>query len=517
MNSTLPNRNRLPSAVWWAVVAWICLMASWTLLLPTYRSADEAWHVDAARQLEQGKSWPGFKEMRLQYPVFRSFWNAGLGRNPNIYEPLYAGHAVKREHRLSFVELGEERNTGIVNQMSQHPPGYYLLASRILRLVPDWLRFDAQVWLLRLFGVVLAAPLPLLAALAVQRLGGSRSAMATAAVVPLLIPQMAASSAGVNNDALLNAASALVILGTVVVATGDLRLRVAGLLGLVLGLALFSKAWSLLLVPFVVMAYGVGAWRTRRWRAAALALVVAGLVSAWGGWWWIANLVKYGTLQPAGHFKPLAQPLVFADSGMQWLEVFFRRLPSRFVATLSIKPQNPFPLWLCLAVSVSLLAGMFAMMLRRRSFAAGRLDALLLCGPLLLGVAVLMSQTWGIYANTGAMAGIQGRYLFYAACAFSAAFALGVVGTLPGRLAAWVPIVIWAAAAALLIWAQRLVLDFHWGGPDAGFAERLAAMRAWSPAPPFAAWLAWGGLTVAGTGLLASLLVDARRVHRVGA
>ena len=514
MNQSLQPNARLPAPVWWAVAAWACLLLGWTLLLPTYRSADEAWHLDAARQLAAGEPWPAFKEMRLGYPVYRSLWNAGLGRtperDPNRYEPLLARDAVERPHRPPFAEIGEERPTRIVNQMSQHPPGYYAVAGAILRALPDGLRYDAQAWALRVFGVLLMVPLPLLAALAVRRLGGSAAAMSAAALVPLCIPQLAASSAGINNDGLLNAAAALVILGTVFVATGDLRPRLAGVLGLVLGLALFTKAWALLLVPFVVAAYMIAGWRTGRWHAALLALVVAGLVSAWGGWWWLANLMKYGTLQPAGHFTPLDVPLAFADSGRAWLEVFLKRLPTRFIATLSVKPGNPFPLWLCVAASATLLAGMLPLLARGRSFAASRADGLLLCGPLLLGIGVLMASTWGIYSTTGALAGIQGRYLYFAACGFAAAFGLGVVAVLPAGLARRVPLLLWVVAVAMVFAAQRVVLAFHWGGPQAGFGERLAAMQAWSPVPAGVAWLAWGGLVVAALGLLASLASAAR-------
>lgn len=173
LNQPLPPRTRLPAPVWWAVVAWACLMASWTLLLPTYRSADEAWHLDAARQVAEGKPWPGFKEMRLQYPVHRSLWNAGLGRDPNVYEPLLERDAVQRAHRPAFESIAEARDTRIVNQMSQHPPGYYRIAGGILRLLPDGLRYDAQAWLLRVFGVLLMVPLPLLAAMAVRRLAAA--------------------------------------------------------------------------------------------------------------------------------------------------------------------------------------------------------------------------------------------------------------------------------------------------------------------------------------------------------
>lgn len=241
----------LPRSVWIVTGVWICLVASWSLLLPVYRSADEAWHVGAVRYLQQHGEWPGFKEMRLQRNVAISLEHAGLPNGPMNYARLMAGDAVPRAERPSYGAIGSSSASELNNQMTQHPPGYYVLVAAATAVVPSAWRFDLFVLALRLFGVVLMAALPLLAALAARRLGADRATMAAAALLPLCIPQFAATSGAVNNDSLLNIASAVVILGSVFVATGDRSYRTACWLGAALAVALLSKAWALLLVPFV--------------------------------------------------------------------------------------------------------------------------------------------------------------------------------------------------------------------------------------------------------------------------
>ncbi|WP_132998977.1 glycosyltransferase family 39 protein [Luteimonas arsenica] len=502
----------LPRSVWLATATWVCLLAGWSLLLPVYRSADEAWHVGAVRHLQEQGDWPGFKELRLQQNVVRSMRHAGLPKGPNHYPRLEADDAVARADRPSFDAIGEPLPSGANNQMSQHPPGYYLLAAAATSVIPAGWRFDLFVLALRLFGVALMAGLPLLAALAVRRLGGDRPAMAAAALVPLCIPQLAAISGAVNNDSLLNIVCAVVALGVVTVATGDARHRTACWVGIALALALFSKAWALLLVPFVGLAYLVGAWRSRAWTRYAIALGIVAALSALGGWWWLANLLKYGTMQPAGHV-PLLQdgPLTFGGDGMRWLRVLSERLPTRFWATLSIKPGMPFPLWITGTASVILLAGITLLLVRRRSFAGRRADALLLVGPFLLGLLVLLDSTWGLFARTGIPAGIQGRYLYFAIAGVAAGLALAFAASLPARMRGWLPVVLWAAFALFAGTAMAKVLGAHWGAAGASLGVRWEAWLAWAPAPPWFVAMVFVALAGSAVALLAVLLRDASR------
>jgi hypothetical protein len=508
------TRAPIPAAVWWVVAIWTCLLASWALLLPIYRSADEPWHVDAAKYIGKNAAWPGLRQMRLQQDVWRSLRYVGLSKGPYAYSRLLEKRATPRDQRPSFSEIGGDLRTGTNNQMTQHPPAYYILAAGAMAMIPASVHFDLVVLFLRMMGVLLMVMLPLLIALSVRRLGGNQAAMTVGAMLPLCIPQLAATSGGVNNDSLLNISSAIVLLGVVLVATGDLRLRTAGWLGLALALALFTKAWALLLVPFVGLAYLVAAGRSQRWMQAFFSLGFVGSLATLGGWWWLANLVQYGTLQPAGHFPPLLTgPLSFAEYGGEWLEVFAKRLPTRFWATLSIKPGNPFPLWLSIGASIVLLAGAFWMFVRQRTFRANRIDAILLCGPFLLALGVLMRSTWLLFARFDVTAGIQGRYLYFSLVGIATAFALAVVATASDRWRRWLPVVLWLVFVTYAGAAQLKVLTFHWGSKEASFAERWAALLAWSPAPPVAVWWVFTMLLAASAALLLVLLRDALRSH----
>lgn len=502
----------LPRSVWIATAAWVFLMVSWSLLLPTYRSADEAWHVGAVRYLQEQADWPGFKEMRLQKNVVQSMRHAGLPNGPTKYPRLTTDDAVPRAERPSFSAIGEPVPSGANNQMTQHPPGYYAMAAVVTSIIPDAWRFDLFVLALRLFGVGLMAGLPLLAALAVRKLGGDRPAMAAAALLPLCIPQLAATSGAVNNDSLLNIACAVVILGMVVVANGDARQRTAFWLGIALAVALFAKAWALLLVPFVGLAYGVGAWRAQDWKRFATPLLSVALLSALGGYWWLGNLLDYGTLQPAGHVPLLESgPLTFANDGSRWLRVLSERLPTRFWATLSIKPGTPFPSGLTRMASVLLLVAIALLFARRKSFGARRIDALLLAGPFLLGLVVLLESTWGLFSKTGITAGIQGRYLYFSILGVAAGVALAVSASIPDRFRNWVPMALWIVFVAFAGTAQYKVLQAHWGPAAASPGERWGAWAAWSVAPPWFIAMVLSGLLCSVLLLFAMLLRDALR------
>ena len=480
-----PLPRPLPRSVWVVTAVWICLMATWSLLLPVYRSADEAWHVGAVRHLQDHREWPGLKEMRLQREVAGSMLHAGLPNGPMNYPRLLAGDAVPRADRPSFAVAGEDSPPGPNNQMTQHPPGYYIVAAAATAVIPSAWRFDLFVFALRLFGVALMAALPLLAALAARRLGADRATMTAAALVPLCIPQLAATSGAVNNDSLLNIASAVVILGAIFVATGDRSYRTACWFGAALAVALLSKAWALLLVPFVVLAFVLAAWRTRAWKPLAGPAVVVGLFSLCGAAWWFNNLATYGTLQPAGHVPLLPETLDFADKGRYWLGVLAERLPTRFWATLSIRPDVPFPYWLTRGASLLLLAALALLLARRRSFDAGRGDACLLAGPCLLGLAVLLESTWTLFATTGIPAGIQGRYLYFSMLGIATGVALALSASLPARIRGWLPFGLWAVFVAFAGASQLKVLTAHWGTEGASLSERWAAWTAWAPAPPW--------------------------------
>lgn len=254
-------------------------------------------------------------------------------------------------------------------------------------------------------------------------------------------------------------------------------------------------------------------WRAREWKPSAGPVLVVALLAACGGAWWLNNLVAYGTLQPAGHVPLLAHgPLDFAEGGRQWLRVLSERLPTRFWATLSIRPDTPFPFWLTRAASALLLVALALLLIRRRSFAAGRADAWLLAGPFLLGLVVLLESTWSLFATTGVPAGIQGRYLYFSMLGVAVGIALALSASLGRDLRGWLPFALWGVFVAFAGASLHKVLSAHWGAENASLAERWVAWTAWAPAPPWFIAMVLACLVV-GTALVPLVLVRERRAQ----
>ncbi len=507
----------LPRPVVTATVLWVALMAVWSLVLPGYRSADEQQHVSAGLHWEHHRSWPGFKELpadRGAYVVPERYGFTRPGLRP--YPPLAADGALPRNQRPSFDDLGAGQQLGGAVTMGQHPPAYYVLLGTIGTLLPDDTPADREIWLLRLLSVALLAPVPAVVAAAVRRLGGSDRAVVTGALLPFAVPQLAVTAGAVNNDNLLTAGCAWLALGVAVVVTGDLRARTGALLGLAAAVALLAKAWALFIVPVVAVAYLVCAWRSRRWRSAAAGLAAYGATAMLGAWWWVNNVVRYGQVQPSGHFPAREEGRLSLSEGLgTYLERFVGWVPGRFWALLSGKDggdnisgggENAFP-WLVTAVlSVALLTLLVVALLRRRTSDATRIDVMLLLAPFGLILVTLVVSTWNIYARTGLSSGLHGRYLFAALPGVLIVVAL-VLGQVPGRQRpGLLPLA--TAGAALAFTAASLVRagSFHWGSTSSSLSDVPRAMVAWAPVP----WWVGGliaSLFAASVGVLAVQLV----------
>lgn len=496
----------LPRPVVTATVLWCALMAVWSLVLPGYRSADEVGHVSAGLHWEHHRSWPGFKELPADRGAHAALDRYGFlqpGRFP--YPALPADGALPRDQRPSFDELGAGEQLDGVVTMGQHPPAYYVLLGTVGTLLPDDTPADREIWLLRLLSVALLAPLPAVVAAAVRRFGGSDRAVLTGALLPFAVPQLAVTAGAVNNDNLLTAACAWLALGVAVVATGDLRARTGALFGLAAAVALLAKAWALFIVPVVAVAYLVAAWRTRRWRRAATGLAAFGTTAMAGGWWWINNVIRYGQVQPSGHFPAREEGRLSLSEGLgTYVERFVEWVPGRFWALLSVKDggdnvsgggASAFPWLLTAVLSVALLGLMVVALLRRRTFDARRTDVALLLAPFGLTLVTLVVSTWNIYARTGLSSGLQGRYLFAALPGVLVVVAL-VLGRVPGgRRPGLLPLVTAGAALAFTGASLLRAVTFHWGSTDTSLTDAPRAMVAWAPVP----W--WFG------GLLAALFV----------
>lgn len=522
--------GRPPRPVLVATLVLALLGALWTVAVPAFRAPDEAAHVDLVMYLADGHGYPDFDGRRFGEEV-------GLDTNRYLIDlarpwPRFdAADAPPRTARPDVDDLGgtepdaEARSGGsrhrpghpyVYNQMPQHPPLYYQAMATVLRverwLVPgdDLPSLDRELGLMRLLDVALIAPLPLLAWATVRRLGGDDRAGTVAALLPLCLPQLMHIGAAVNNDnlfILLGGVLAVLLAG---VARGRAGWRTHVAVGLVLGLALLTKAFAVMFVPWVALAYVVSGWSTRRWRprlaGAATALALGAVV---GGWWWIGNWVREG--QPAPTTESLTRttadrPAGFSAEPVAFAWTFTGRLVSRTWAWIGFgTPKFDLPAALVAAGTLAFLAAtVVAAVGSRRGPGLGagprRVDVALAWLPTVLVAAFVARRAWGLYETTGRFAFVQGRYLFGTVVG-----PMAVAGVGAARLHRRAPVAVVATALVVQGWVLADVVRGSWSGE--GPAGAVGGVLAWSPWPaPVVV-----GVTAAGAAAAVALARDAWR------
>jgi hypothetical protein len=500
----VPGRVRPPRLAWLATLLFVLVAALVSVALPAFRAPDEAAHVDLVLYLADGNRYPDYDGRYFGEEI-------GLGRERylidlNVPWPSFdAADAPPRDERPDVDDLGGTRPDAaarrgggpgspyVYNQMPQHPPLYYELMAGVLR-AERWLlpgdglpSLDRELALLRLANVLLLAPLPLLAWATARRLGAGDRAATVAALVPLGLPQLAHLGGAVNNDNLFTLLGGILAVFTVGVARGRRTWRTDVAVGLVLGVALLTKAFATMFAPWAVAAYLLGAWTTRRPRDAIRGLAVAGaLAVAVGGWWWIDNWLSEG--QPAPTTETLTRtadqrPRGFVAEPVSFLWTFAGRLVSHTWAWIGFGiPKFELPTAIVVILTLGVVAALVAAAASAvpgLAVGAGlrRWDLALAALPLLLVAGFVLRRSWSLYETTGRYAFMQGRYLFGALVPVFALVAVGAVRLL-GRRAA--PVVL-GVGLAIQTWVLVKVVDGSWSGP--GRFGPWRGMLAWSPWP----------------------------------
>ncbi|MGC0272644.1 glycosyltransferase family 39 protein [Pseudactinotalea sp. Z1739] len=490
---------------------WVAVMLVWSVLLPTYRSPDEVGHVSNGYALLENGEWPGYQELELLTWVVqaRPPEHAGYQALTTDTTDLAPSFADLREQNLGSPWSGEISTTG------QHPPGYHALLAGALAVLPADVPAHVTVWWLRLGNVALLAPLPLLLALGARRLRAPPAAVVAAAACPLLIPQLGTLGAAVSNDNLMILTATAATILAVHAATGDMRRRIAVGAGVVLAAALFTKAFALLLVPLIGLAYLLGGWRAGALTQAFRRLGLIAALAATTGWWWVANLFRYGTVQPAGHYPPRPEgPLDPLQTLPDFLLEIVIRVPGRFFSSLAIQigqQPPPFPYWMTTGLFALLLLLAVVVLVRTASFGMRRADTALLLLPFAASLAAMISGVWPLHLQTGLMVGLQGRYLYTGLAGLVLVVVLGVAATLPRRARWAVPGVILAGGGLYTLVSMRKVAGFHWAERDSALGDAMEALRAWAPAPDAVLWLVALAAAGAAVWVVASTVTTARR------
>lgn len=471
-----PTRRHVSRAPWWAVgcstVLLGAVLAAWALLTPTYRAPDEPMHVSTTLRLAEYERYPAPGRAQMDPAVLASYrWVRYFGirgRTPVVeLPPLQANPPSMR----ALAAPGVARPRTAIDQMTQHPPAYYLyLAGGVRALGLDALPPGQFVLGLRLLSAALLLPLPWLCLLVAREVGLRPRAAAVSTFLPASWMQFASTSASVNNGTLLVLATSLVLTALAPVTRGRVGAGRAVVVGLTVSLALLTKGFALALLPVVVVAYLVGVRRGGFWPALRGCLVALGF-SCCGMWWWLLNLQRYGQLQPKGGLDPAGLPIVRPAS--DWVGEFgFTWMRTMWVA-LGWAEGRP-PVWLYAgATGLLVLLILIGTIMLRRRLGAALLLHLAWIGPF----AIVAAGSYGEFMASGVTRAAQGRYVQTAVLAFAVLVAAAICRLT--RLLPWTPLLVLLAAVGGAVYG---VIHFWQPAPGWPPAQgRLLAMASWLP------------------------------------
>lgn len=477
----------MPKVVWWITGLHVCILLAYSILVPLYSSPDEPQHVDLAHLWSSELHYPAWDERDNSTEVLASLRLEHF--NPGHSPELTADEAVPKDERPSLEQLHTRTGARSINQLSQHPPLYYVAAGTVERGVevvtgdPSW---DLEVWIYRCVSILAIAPLPLIIWHLARLLRLPTAVGVAATLVPLGIPQFSHISSAVNNDNLMLPFMWLTAPVALRIARGNLTRPTAVLAGVLTGLGLMVKGFAMIL-PLYVLAALVVAWR-RGGRDAFRPAVVAGLtygITAFviGGWWWARNLIVYGNISPS-RYDELVKPV--DDVKVEWgtfLPEWASRTTRRFWGEFGWF-DVAIPSWTVTLATVVVLVAIAAALVRRDRVANTVIgDRLLVAAPLLLLVITQFLFAFRGYLRTGQLPGMQGRYWFGALAGMGVIVALGLANLVRRRWVEWLPLATLAGVAAIQLVATKTILYFYWGTPGTSGRERIDAVVAWAPLP----------------------------------
>ena len=524
------RRGSVPVVVLAATLAFGALAAVWSVVAPLGEAPDEPAHLALVLHLAEGRPYPAYDGLANQAAIIRlcRTYAAATRACPREGEPVTPTsmrrhpreEAPDKASRPAWDDEGGATSVGQRNQMPQHPPLYYQAMASVLR-VERWLgggpmSADRELALLRLVNAALIAPLPLLAWWAARRFRLGEVAAVTAAVATFAIPMLTHIGSTLNNDNLLTllAATGTALLAGVL--RGDRSLRTALAIGVVTGLALLTKAFGIVLVPTIVVAYLLGSrersrpdvggeggdvvvvgWGERVRSVLAPVAAAGGAVLVVAGWWYVGVRARTGRFAPTIESDRLTSALAppgFAPDAGRFAAEFARNVDNRFWGSFGWYTIR-FPTWLATCCTLVVVAAVVvALVPRRDPSGSTRWQRVALLVPFVLLGGLVLSRAWRLYATTSSFPFMQGRYLFAGLVGLLVLVALGLA-RVAGR---WAPVGAAVAAGLLQAEALRRCLQGWWGGPALGPRGQVRAMVAWSAWPGEA--LALLGLVTAGLG-----------------
>jgi hypothetical protein len=262
-------------------------------------------------------------------------------------------------------------------------------------------------------------------------------ALASAAFVAV-IPTAPYMAAVVNNDILIALLFNWALIPMLAFfRTGGLSAKSAALLGLLMGLAILTKAQGLILVPLIVLA-GICACRRTGYknmgdvvRAIGIALGIAGLVS---GWWFIRCQAIYGTPMPHSLYNPVLNGSIVTlfFFPLETIKLFWTMVGNLlgyfWLPYWLVEASLP---WQRYSMILSILGLIWLIGIIIRLRRDRNMDLRALCFLLMCPIAIC--ATWIHYVlMTDRGANLQGRLLLPSAAVIAIASILGADGWLKG-------------------------------------------------------------------------------------
>ena len=497
------GRGSVPVVVLAATLAFGALASMWSVVAPLGEAPDEPAHLALVLHLADGNGYPEFDGLTNQAAIIRlcKTYASATRACPRDGEPVtptsMRRHPVEeapdKATRPAWDDAGGDASVGQVNQMPQHPPLYYQVMATVLRVERAIgggpASTDRELALLRLANAALITPLPLLAWWAARRVRLGQTAAVAAAVSVFAIPILTHIGSTLNNDNLLTLFASIAIALLAGVVRGDRSVRTAVAVGVVTALALLSKAFGIVLVPTIVLAYVLGATEMvgegwgRRLRTLVSPLAAAGgSVLVLAGWWFVGVRLRTGKFAPTVESERLTSALAppgFAPDVGDFFGEFVRNVNNRFWGSFGWYTIR-FPSWLAtLCTLLVVVLVIVALVAKRDPSGSSRLQRASLLVPVVMLGGFVFVRAWGLYERSSKFQFLQGRYLFAGLVGLLVVVAIGLT-RVAGRFA---PAVAAAFAVALQVEALRRALAGWWGGPGLGPRGQLRAMVAWSAWP----------------------------------
>ena len=198
-------------------------------------------------------------------------WIPGVNIYPKWWKQDHSAD-VREARNIPPAEAHEPSKQSFQSYESQQGPLYYWLLWPLMQLAGGWNILD-RVLLARLLSLLIAS-----AAIPFVRLAGGPGVGLGAACFLAVSPMFAVNASRVANDCL-----AVSLVALLLVLLGARRIN-GWYVGIVLGLALLTKAYALTLIPAIALLL---------WRRSLLTLAVSFAIA---GWWYLRNILLTGRL-----------------------------------------------------------------------------------------------------------------------------------------------------------------------------------------------------------------------------